>query len=140
MAYDGERSYVGLNVLTLLAAASVVCTASGQIVVSTTNLSNIPVGEPTFLVSISGICTATPSTPPAGIKPFVVVAGSTFTGQNALSVTSGTGVVSTFNPPVAVSAAGGGITTMGLVQTGTAVATQTAPATSFIFGLAPQFV
>lgn len=135
MAYDSIRSYLGTS---SLAAQNVVMTASGAVAPGTAVTGNIVVGEATFLCSITGYVTATPSSFPAGVKPYVIVGTSTFTGQNAVAQSSASAVVSSFIPPVALPQASG--ITVGLVATGTASATQTLGGTSLLIGVAPQYV
>jgi len=133
MAYDAERSYTWGT----LAAQNVVMTASGAIAPGTA-VTIAPVAEATFLCSVAGAVTATPSSFPAGVKPYVIVGTSTTTGATAIVQASGSGAVSTFVPSIALAA--GTPFSIGLVATGTASATQTLGATSFIAGLAPQYV
>lgn len=135
MSYDGVRSYLGTS---SLAAQNVVMTASGAIAPGTAVTGNIVVGEATFLVSITGVVTATPSSFPAGVKPYVISGTTTSTGALAIAQSSASGAVSTFNPPVALPASS--FITVGLVATGTASATQTLGGTSLLLGVAPQFV
>jgi len=133
MAYDGDHSFLGTF---SLAAANVVSTASGQVVAATTVLSYIPIPEATFLCSIAFVPTATPSSPPAGVKPFILSGTTTTTGSTAITVTSGAFTQNTFIPNVSVAA---GVITIGLVQTGTASGTGTAPGGTFILSLGPQY-
>lgn len=140
MAYTDVRSYIGPFTI---AAQNAVSTASGAIVAGgTTQL--LPASEATFLCSIAGVVSATPTTPPAGVKFFVVVGTNTTTGQitpspaSTLAQSSASSAYNTFIPSVAL--AGGSAFTIGLVCTGTASATETIGATSVIVGLAPQFV
>lgn len=134
MAYNDVRSYVGP---TSLSAQNLVATASGQVVAGgTTNL--LPNAEATFICSIGAIVTATPSNFPAGVVPYVVIGTTTTTGKTAIAQSSGSGAINTFVPPLALTAAQG--FTLGVVGTGTASATETFAATTFIIGLAPQFV
>lgn len=136
MSYDDRRSYIGPATL---AAQNIVSTASGAIVAGAT-VSLLPVAEASFITSVGGVASATPSTPPAGVKFFVLVGTSTTTASMTIayaqsSASSGFG---TFVPAIAVAA--GSAYSVGLVATGTASATETAAATTFIVGLAPQFV
>jgi hypothetical protein len=137
MPYDGVRPYIGTFTL---AAQNVVMTASGAVAIGTTSLTNIPTGEATFLASICGLVTATPSAFPAGVKPYVVtVQGTTtatFTGATALVQTTLSNAASAFNPPVPLP---GYIAVLGLVATGTASATQTLAATTLLVGIGPQY-
>jgi hypothetical protein len=134
MAYDGVRSYLGTS---SLAAQNVVMTASGAIAPGTAVSGVIVVGEPTWLVGITGYVTATPSAFPAGVKPYVIVGTTTSTGNNAYAQSSASCAYSTFNPPIALPGNSG--ITLGLVATGTANATQTLGGTSFLLSVAPQF-
>lgn len=137
MAYNDQRVYIG----TLSAAAqNIVSTASGAIVVGTGTLgSNIPTGEATFLCSITAL--ATSAAPTCGqMKSYAIISGSTYTGGPFIpTLASAAGGVSTFIPSIAIGA-GVGITAIGIVATGTASATQTAPAVVGLVGVAPQFV
>lgn len=140
MSYTDVRSYIGPFTL---AAQNAICTASGQIIAGgTTQL--LPVSEATFLCSIAGVVSATPTTPPAGVKFFVVVGTNTTTGQitpspaSTLAQSSASAAYNTFIPSVAL--AGGSAYTIGLVCTGTASATETIGASTVIVGVAPQFV
>jgi hypothetical protein len=135
MAYDSVRVYLGTS---SLAAQNVVMTASGAIAPGTAVTGNIIVGEATFLCSITGFVTATPSSFPAGVKPYVIVGTTTSTGQTAIAMSSASAAVSAFNPPVALPAASA--ITIGLVSTGTASATQTLGGMSLLIGVGPQFV
>lgn len=137
MGYNDSRAYVGTFTL---AAQNVVMTASGAIAAGTTSVTNVPVGESTYLVSVSGVVTATPSSFPAGVKPYVVVGTTTSTGATAFVQTTASSACSTFNPPVSLGGVGGNIATIGLVATGTASATQTLGAITLIAGLSPQYV
>lgn len=137
MPYDGVRAYIGTFTL---AAQNVVMTASGAIAIGTTSLTNIPTGEATFVASICGLVTATPSSFPAGVKPYIVTVNgtttATTTGQTAFVQTTLSNAVSSFSPPAPVS---GNIAVLGLVSTGTASATQTLAATTFLVGIGPQY-
>src|SRR5690348_7218019 len=134
MSYDDKRSYIGP---TSIAAQNCVSTASGAIVAgATVNL--LPIAEASFIVSIGAVVTATPTTPPGGVKPFIVVGTTTTTGATAIAQSSASSAMNTFSTPIAVSS--GSVFTIGLVSTGTASATETFGATTFIIGLAPQFV
>lgn len=135
MAYNDQRSYFGT---TSLAAQNVVMTASGAIAAGTASSANVLTGEATFLCSITGNVTATPSSFPAGVKPYVIIATTTYTGQNAYAQSSGSCAVSSFNPPVPLPAAS--LVSVGLVATGTASATQTLGATALLLGVGPQYV
>jgi len=119
-------------------------TASGAIAPGTTSLVNIPVGNSTFLTSICGVVTATPAGFPAGVKPYVVIVNGTTTssstGQTSIIQTTASGFASAFIPPVAFGSAGSYIAQLGLVATGTASATQTLAATTFLVGVGPQYV
>jgi hypothetical protein len=136
MGYDGARAYIGPATL---AAQNIVATASGQIVAGATT-SLVPVAEASFIVSIAGVASATPTTPPGGVTFFVLVGTSTTTSvmKTAYAQSSGSSGFGTFVPPVAV--AQGSAFQVGIVSTGTASATETAAATTLIIGLAPQFV
>jgi hypothetical protein len=138
MPYDGVRSYIGTFTL---AAQNVVMTASGAVAIGTTSLTNIPTGEATYIASICGLVTATPSAFPAGVKPYIVTVNgtttATATGATAFVQTTLSNASSVFNPPAAVS---GNIAVLGLVATGTASATQTLAATTLLVGLGPQFL
>lgn len=147
MAYNDFRSYYSTATL---AAQNVVMSASNAIAPGTATTAVFPVAEATYLCSIAGIVTATPSAFPKGVTPYAVIqnaAGvvqSTATGQVTTAPTGTLGQAAnssafcTFVPSVAL-AAGFGIS-IGLVATGTANATQTLGATTFIIGVAPQFV
>jgi hypothetical protein len=141
MAYDNVRSYIGPIAI---AAQNIIATASGQIVAGATVSAQIPIAEPTFLVSLAAVVGATPTTPPAGVKLFAVIGSGTSTGQatpapaGTLAQATGSSAYNTFIPAVAIP--GGSFITVGLVATGTASATETAGAISFIVGLAPQYV
>jgi len=137
MAYDDKRAYVGTFTL---AAQNVVMTASGAIAPGTTSITNVPAGESTYLVSVCGVVTATPSAFPAGVRAYAVVGTATSTGTGFITQTTASGFVCTFIPPVALGSVGGNVATIGLVATGTASATQTLAATTLIAGFAPQFV
>jgi hypothetical protein len=136
MAYNDSRAYIGTGTL---AAQSVASTASGAVVVGTTSLTNIPTGEATFLCSIAAMPTS--ATTVGQVKPYALIAGTTYTGGafTPAIVSSGTGAFSTFVPSIPI-AAGAGITTIGIVATGTASATQTFGAINFAVGVAPQYV
>lgn len=139
MAYTDIRSYLGGTI----AAQNVVSTASGAIVAGATTLL-LAANEPTFICSVGGVVTATPTAPPAGVKFFVVVGTSTTTGAatpapaSTLAQSSGSGAYNTFIPSVALT--GGQPFTVGLVSTGTASATETIGATTVNVGLSPQYV
>lgn len=133
MAYDGDRSYVTSS----LGAGNVVSTASGAIAASSTTVL-LPSAEATFIVSIGAVVTATPSSFPAGVKPYVVIGTTTTTGGTSIPQSSASSALNTFNPPLALTQAQP--YTIGLVGTGTASATETAGAVTFLVGLAPQFV
>lgn len=141
MAYNDVRAYLGT---VTLAAQNVVMTASGAVAPGTATTASIPVAEATFLCSIAGVVTATPSSFPAGVRPYVLVGTSTTTGNIALGATgtfaqsSNSSAYATFIPPVALAA--GSVFNIGLVAVGTANATQTLGATTFVAGVAPQFV
>ena len=135
MAYDSIRSYLGTFTM---AAQNAVSTASGAIVAGTATVVNIPIAEPTWLCSVAGVVTATPSSFPAGVKPFVVIGTTTATGPTAIAQSSGSSAYSTFVPSVAIPS--GSVITVGLVSTGTASATQTIGATTVVVGIGPQFV
>jgi hypothetical protein len=135
MAYNDQRSYFGT---TSLAAQNVVMTASGAIAAGTASSAIVLTGEATFLCSITGFVTATPGSFPAGVKPYVIVGGSTFTGQTAYAQSSASSAVSTFLPSVALAAASQ--VSVGLVATGTASATQTLGGIALLLGVGPQYV
>ena len=136
MAYNDFRSYVGAPVT--IAAQNIIATASGQIVAGATLTALLPVAEATYVCSVAGVVTATPSTPPAGVKPYILSGTTTSTGTVAFAQSSASSGVCTFSPPVALSS--GSTFQVGLVATGTASATQTAGAISLVVGVAPQFV
>lgn len=135
MAYNDSRSYLGTS---SLAAQNVVMTASGQVAAGTASTAGILTGEATFLCSITGYVTATPSSFPAGVKPYVIVSATTYTGLTAFAQSSGSASVSTFLPSVPLPAAS--FFAVGLVATGTASATQTLGGVALLPGLAPQYV
>lgn len=135
MSYDGVRSYLGTS---SLAAQNVVMTASGAVAPGTAVTGVIVVGEPTFLVGITGFTTATPSAFPAGVKPYIISGTTTSTGNNAYAQSSASCAYSTFSPPIALP--GNSSITVGLVATGTASATQTLGGTSFLLSVGPQYV
>src|SRR5579863_5447077 len=132
MSYDDRRSYLGTATL---AAQNVVMTASNAVAPGTATTANFPIAEATFLCSIAGVLTATPSNFPAGVRPYAVInnsagaAQSTSTGQIVTSPTgtfgqaSGSSAFATFIPSVALAA--GVSIGLGLVAVGTASATQT---------------
>lgn len=132
MSYDGERAYLGTF---SLAAANVIGTASGQVVAATTTL-NCPIPEATFLCSIAAFVTATPTAPPAGVKPFIVSGTTTTTGSTALTVSSASFAQNTFIPNVSVAS---GALSIGLVQTSTVSGTMTAPGVLLVLSFAPQY-
>lgn len=136
MAYDGERSYLSAPIT--IAAQNAVSTASGAIVAGATLSALLAAAEATQIVSIVGVVTATPTTPPGGVKPFVVVGTTTTTGATAIPQSSASSALNTFTVPIALAAAG--VFQIGLVCTGTANATETIGATNLWVGLAPQFV
>jgi len=68
MSYDDRRSYLGTATL---AAQNVVMTASNAVAPGTATTANFPIAEATFLCSIAGVLTATPSNFPAGVRPYV---------------------------------------------------------------------
>lgn len=139
--YNDFRSYLGTATL---AAQNVVMTASGAVAPGTSVSPSFPVAEPTFLCSIAGVVTATPSSFPAGVRPYVIVGTTTTTGNVANAPTgtfaqsSNSSAFATFIPAVAL--AGGSSFTIGLVAVGTASATQTLGATTLIAGIGPQYV
>lgn len=135
MAYDNVRSYINSS----LAAQNIVATASGQIVAGGT-VALLPIAEATYICSVAGVASATPTAPPAGVTFFVLVgtATSTSTMKVAYAQSSASSGYGTFIPPVAVAA--GSAFSVGVVATGTASATETAAATTLIVGVAPQFV
>jgi hypothetical protein len=141
MSYNDTRVYVGTATL---AAQNVVMTASGAIAPGTAVTGIFPVAEATFLCSITGVVTATPSSFPAGVRPYVIVGTTTSTGQvsvaptSTLAQSSGSSAFATFVPSIALAA--GSSFTVGLVAVGTASATQTLGATTLIPVVAPQFV
>jgi hypothetical protein len=132
MGYTDDRSYINAAV----AAQNVVSTASAAVVTST-NVQYFIAAEATFLCSIAGVITATPSSPPSTVK-YAILSGTTTLGSITPGQTVGTGAFSTVVPPVAISS--GGILTLSIVSTGTASATETAGAIYIVLGLAPQFV
>ena len=135
MAYDSVRGYLST---TSLAAQNVVMTASGQVAAGTASTAGVLTGEATFLCSITGYVTATPSSFPAGVKPYVIISTTTYTGQTAFAQSSGSAAVSAFNPPVPLPAAS--FFSVGLVATGTASATQTLGGVALLPAIGPQFV
>jgi hypothetical protein len=141
MAYNDVRSYLGTATL---AAQNVVMTASGAVAPGTAVSGIFPVAEATFLCSIAGVVTATPSSFPAGVRPYAIVGTTTSTGQVANAPTgtfaqsSGSSAFATFIPSIALAA--GSSFTIGLVAVGTASATQTLGATTLLPGVAPQYV
>lgn len=136
MAYDAERSYLGPLAI---AAQNIIATASGQVVAGATTVL-FPVAEQTQIVSIAGVVTATPSSFPAGVKPFIVVGTNTTTATGAITQASGSAAMSTFTFNSNLTVSSGTPVTVGLVATGTASATETAGATNIILGCAPQYV
>lgn len=133
MAYNDFRSYLDIQP----GAQNVVATASGQ-VVTVANASYIQSGtEPTFVCSLAGCVTATPSNPPATVK-YAILNGTTTIGSITIPQVVGSSANTTFTPPVAI--AGGAVLTLSIVSTGTASATETAGASNICIGIAPQFV
>lgn len=135
MAYNDFRSYINSS----LAAQNIIATASGQIVAGGT-VALLPIAEATFICSVAGVATATPSAPPAGATFFVLVGTNTTTSvmKAAYAQSSASSGYGTFIPPVSVAA--GSAFSVGIVATGTASATETAAATTLIVGVAPQYV
>lgn len=134
MSYNDQRAYIGPQTL---AAQNAVASSSGAIVAGGTT-ALLPSAEATFICSIGMVVSATPTTPPAGVKPFVVVGTTTTTGPTAVAQSSGSSAVSSFIPSVAVAA--GSSFTVGFVCTGTAAATETIGAATLIIGVGPQYV
>ena len=132
MAYDNVRSYLDSTI----AAQNVIATASGQ-VVTVASAAFYPIAEATFVCSIAGVITATPSNFPATCK-YAVLSGTTTIGSITPTQAVGSSAFATIVPPVAVAQAG--VLTVSIVSTGTASATETAGAISLSVGLAPQFV
>lgn len=132
MAYDGDRSYISASI----AAGNVVSTASGAVAASSTSVL-LPAAEATFIVSIGAVVTATPSNPPAGVKPYVVIGTTTTTGATSIAQSSASAAFISFSN---LALTQGQPFTVGLVGTGTASATETAGAVNLTIGLAPQFV
>lgn len=132
MAYDGVRSYLTYN----LAAQNIIATASNH-VVTDANTIYIPVAEATFVCSLAGVITATPSNVAATVK-YAVLSGTTTIGTITPAQTAGSSAFSTFVPPVAVGS--GGALTISVIGTGTASATETTGAINLAVGIAPQYV
>lgn len=132
MAYDGVRSYLNVN----LAAQNIIATASNH-VVTDANTVYIPVGEATFICSLAGVITASPSNVASTIK-YAVLSGTTTIGTIAPLQTAGSSAFSTFVPPVAVGS--GSALTISVIGTGTASATETAGGINIAVGVAPQYV
>jgi len=137
LSYDDKRAYVGAP-SAAIAAQNIVSTASGAIVAGGTLSALLPVAEASFICSVAAVVTATPSSPPAGVKPYILIGTNTTTGATSFAQSSGSSGVCTFVPAVAVAA--GSTFQIGLVATGTASATETAGAVNLVVGLGPQYV
>lgn len=134
MPYDGRVSYIS----GVLAAQNVIHTASGHVATSTLNATVLPISEPTYLVSIALVNTLSSGSQPSGIKYLLLQTNTTSLGQVAASAGTLNAVsTATFNPGVAIP--GATWINFVVVATGTASATETASAVSFIIGVAPQF-
>lgn len=137
--YDDQRSYLYGS----LAAQNVVMTASGAIAPGTA-VQLFSVAEATFLCSIAGVVTATPSSFPAGVRGYVIVGTTTTTAQvanlptNTIAQSTGSAAFGTFVPSVPIAA--GTPFNVGLVAVGTASATQTLGGTILTVGIGPQYV
>lgn len=132
MSYNDQRAYLNAAV----AAQNVVATASGQ-VVTNANVQYFTVGEATYICSIAGVITATPSAPPSAVK-YAILSGTTTLGSITPGQTVGTGAFSTISPSVALGS--GSVLTLSIVATGTASATETAGAIYLALGIGPQYV
>ena len=144
MAYDGVRSYVNAS----LVAQNVVSTASGAIA-TTTTIGYVPVGEPSFLVSLAGCVSGAASSnlvSNAAVYPVVYnISGTTTTtttGQacnfSAANLAAAKGAFGTMTTSLPVQS--GLPVQLITLGTGTASATETVSALSIIVGFAPQYV
>jgi hypothetical protein len=136
MSYDDKRSYLSI----VVPAQNIIATASGAtLLTSTLNAAVIPISEPTTIVSMAVVTTASSSNQVGALKYLLLQTNTTsigLTGTNAGTLNA----VSTFtlNPGVAVPA--GTWLNVLAVGTGTASATETASAVNVTIGCAPQYV